>query len=132
MGSPEIELVMQLLHAFNRGDRDAFVALHHDDAEIVPLRAAVEDTVYRPPDAAEAFWDAADELWERMWVDLEAVREVGGRMLGLGTFHATARTSGVPVSEPVAFVFVVRDGKVAYSHIYSDRDQARTAVREEA
>ena len=123
---------MQLLDAFNRGDRDAFVALHHEDAEIVPLRAAVEDTVYRPPGAAEKFWDAAEELWERMSVDLEEVRDAGDQMLGLGTFHATARGSGVPVAGPVGFVFTLRDGKVAYSRVYPDRDEARAAVREDA
>ena len=132
MDSSDVEVVMQALDAFNRGDRDAFVALFHEHAEIVPLRAAVEDTVYRPPRAADAFWDAAEELWERMRVDVEELGEVGGRMLGLGTFRATARASGVPVAEPVGFVFTVRDGKVAYGHIYSDRDQARAAVRKDA
>jgi len=124
----DVEVVRSALDAFNRRDRDAFLALTHEDAEIVPLRAAVEDTIYRGEGAAERFWDEGEQLWERLRVDIEELRQVGDRVLATGRLLATARGSGVPVQTPVGFVFAVRDGKLAFGRTYTEPDEARAAV----
>jgi len=52
-----------MFDAFNRGDVEGFAAALTEDATIVPLRAALEDTVYQGPDAARDFWADAMEAW---------------------------------------------------------------------
>jgi len=48
--------------AFNRRDGEALGAVLAEDAEIVPVRAAVDGTVYRGPDAGAQYADRAEAL----------------------------------------------------------------------
>jgi len=47
-----MEIARLMGEYFNRGDREAFQRLFAPDAEIIPLRAALEGTVYRGPSSA--------------------------------------------------------------------------------
>jgi ketosteroid isomerase-like protein len=47
MSRENVEIVRAALDAFNRRDREGFGAILAEDAEIVPVRAALEGTVYR-------------------------------------------------------------------------------------
>ena len=55
---------MRAVAAFNRRDGEAFGAVFVEDAEIVPVRAAVDGTVYRGPDAAAQYCAAVAGSWE--------------------------------------------------------------------
>jgi hypothetical protein len=46
-----VETMRAAMAAFNRRDGEALGAVLAEDAEIVPVRAAVDGTVYRGPDA---------------------------------------------------------------------------------
>ena len=116
-----------MVEAFNRRDRQAFLALMHDDAEIVPLRAALEGTVYRGPGAAARFWDEGDAAWESLRLELE-LSQVGERVLGLGWLRASGRTTGAPVETPLGLVAELRDGRIAAGRAYTDLDEARAAA----
>ena len=52
MSQENVELAHRIVEWFNARDVDALQAHSTDDLEIVPLRAAIEDTVYRGPGAA--------------------------------------------------------------------------------
>ena len=47
MSQESVELAHRLVEWFNAGDAEALQAHSTEDAEIVPLRAEIEDTVYR-------------------------------------------------------------------------------------
>ncbi len=61
MSQENVELTHRMVEWFNASDVDALQAHATDDVEIVPLRAALEDTVYRGPGAAAAFAADNDE-----------------------------------------------------------------------
>ena len=60
MSQENVEFAHRLVEWFNAGDAEALQAHSTDDVEIVPLRAEIEDTVYRGP-AAAAFAADSDE-----------------------------------------------------------------------
>jgi hypothetical protein len=62
--------------AFNRPDGEAFGAVFAGDAEIVPVRAAVDGTVYRGPDAGAEHSPLSRRLGNLRW-DIEELREGG-------------------------------------------------------
>ena len=52
MSQANVETMRAAIEAFNRRDGEGFGAVLANDAEIVPVRATLEGTVYRGPDAA--------------------------------------------------------------------------------
>lgn len=121
-----------MFDAFNRRDRARWLGFVHDDAEIVPFRAALEDVVYRGPDAAKRFWDAGEEVWEGLNVQLEEVRETGDTALAVGRLRAIARTTGAPVEARIGLVFRLEHGKLRSGRTYLDPDAAREAFEKAA
>lgn len=61
-----VEALRAAVAAFNRRDGEAFGAVFAEDAEIVPVRAAVDGTVYRGPDAGAQNCAAVEEIWENL------------------------------------------------------------------
>lgn len=66
MSQQNVEVMRAAMEAFNRRDGEAFGALLDSNAEIVPVRAVLEGTVYRGPDAAGPYCAAVDESWENL------------------------------------------------------------------
>jgi len=123
-----VEVVWLMFDAFNRGDVEGFAAALTEDATIVPLRAALEDTVYQGPDAARDFWADAMEAWSELRVDLEDVRDCGDRCLALGSIKGKARGSDAVVQTPAAWIAQVRGGRFAEVRTYTSHEEALEAV----
>jgi ketosteroid isomerase-like protein len=128
MSQENVEIVRQAVDAFNRRDLDAFRALLAPDTEIVPLRAEMEDTVFRGPNAAEEFFTAADQTWEMMRVEVEEIRDCGDRLLALGSFQARGRASGAEVTMKPGWVVRFREGTITSFHSFVHREEALVAA----
>src|SRR4051794_521929 len=84
MSKENVEIMQAAMEAFNRRDRDGFGARFALDAEIVPVRAALEGTVYRGPEAGAEYCDAVDATWVGLrWV-VEDFRQFDDRVLAVG------------------------------------------------
>src|SRR6476469_3221739 len=84
MSEGNVEIMRVAMEAFNRRDRDAFSARFAPDAEIVPVRAALEGTIYRGPRAGAEYCDAVDAAWAGLrWV-VEDFQLVEDRVLAVG------------------------------------------------
>jgi ketosteroid isomerase-like protein len=128
MSEENVETMRAVIEAFNRRDVDALKALLVTDAEIVPIRAAMEGTVYRGPDAVEQWFAAIDESWEELRVEIEEARDAGDRVLGLGRIHGRGRESGAPIDVEAASVAYFRDGLITTLHNYTNRADAFEAA----
>jgi ketosteroid isomerase-like protein len=94
MSVQKVELLREATDAFNRRDGAAFDALLARYAEIVPVRAALEGTVYRGADAGSQYCAAVDETWESLHWEVEEVRDVGDAALALGHIRGRGQDSG--------------------------------------
>src|SRR6188474_1726146 len=97
MSQKNVTVMCVAMEAFNRRDADAFGALFADDAEIVPVRAALEGIVYRGPDAAAQYCAAVDDTWENLAWEIEDMRDGGHWVLALGRIRGEGRGSGVAI-----------------------------------
>jgi len=113
---------------FNSGDREAFQELFAPDAEIIPLRAALEGTVYRGPSSAADFWADADESWETMGFDPDEIRDLGDRVLLTGRLRAKGRQTGVEVDSQMGLIASFADGKVTRFQTYATVAEALEAA----
>jgi ketosteroid isomerase-like protein len=122
------DIMRAALAAFNRRDGAGFDALLDDDAEIVPVRAALEQVTFRGPNAGSQYCAAVDESWEELSWELEEIRELGGRVIALGHIRGRGRDSGAGIDARGAWIAELSDGLITRFQTYSDRTQALDAV----
>ena len=128
MSEENVEIMRTAMDAFSRPDREGFGALLASDAEIVPVRAALEGTVFRGPDAAAQYCAAVDESWENLRWEVEEIRDGGAWVLALGHIRGRGRGSGAALDVKAAWVARFREGLATSFHTYTDRAEAFKAV----
>jgi ketosteroid isomerase-like protein len=120
----KIEIAQRTSEALRRRDLDALGELLAPDCEIVPIRADVEQTVFRGPDALSRFFAATDEAWESITAESESRREGPDWVLGFGRIRARGRESGAELDVPSAAVYRFRDGLITAIRVYTNRADA--------
>jgi ketosteroid isomerase-like protein len=120
MSQENVEMLRAAVEAFNRRDLDGLRAVLAPDVQIVPMRAALEDTMYSGPDAAKQWFTAVEDSWENMSAEVHEWRDVGERVLALGRFRGRGRVSGADLDADAAAVARFRDGRIARLRIYTN------------
>ena len=128
MSAENVERVRAALEAFNRRDGAAFDALLASDAEIVPVRAAVERVSYQGADAGSQYCAAVDERWESARWEVEDIRDDGNWVLALGYIRGRGRDSGAAFDARAGWVAHLDEGLITRFQTFSDREQALKAV----
>lgn len=109
------ELITALYDAWSRGDRDAFVALVHPQAEIsLPRRLLKDGSPYRGLKGAEHLWEDARKIWDRFEIESCEVQPVGSLLILAAHARCTPHGEGSPMDYDGLWVAELRDGKLAY------------------
>jgi ketosteroid isomerase-like protein len=117
-----------VIDAFNLRDGEAFGSLLADDAEIVPIRAAVEGTTYRGPNAASLYCAAVEDSWTGLRWEVEEIRDGGDWVLALGRIRGQGRDSGVGIDAHGGWLAIFSGGIIARFQTFPDRAQALQAA----
>jgi ketosteroid isomerase-like protein len=128
MSVQKVELLREATDAFNRRDGAAFDALLARGAEIVPVRAALEETVYRGADAGSQYCAAVDKTWDSLSWEIEEVRDVGDAALALGRIRGKGQDSGAVIDTSAAWFAHFPGGLIARFRTYTDRGEALEAA----
>jgi ketosteroid isomerase-like protein len=128
MSQENVEMVLAAIDAFNRRDGESFDAMLADDAEIVPVRAALEGTIYRGSDAATQYCAAVEASWENLRWEVEEIRDGECWVLALGRIQGRGRGSGAIIDARGAWLARFNGAKVAHFRTYPDRREALKAV----
>ncbi len=128
MSQENVEIVREVIGAFNRRDVGAFAALCTQHVEIVPVRASVEATIYQGPGAVDRFFTESDQAWDRLSVEANEIRDFGDTALALGTLSARGRSSGVEVEMQLGWVFEFDGGLIAAARTFPSYKEALEAV----
>jgi ketosteroid isomerase-like protein len=123
-----VELARRALELFNGGDRDALAAVTAPNAEIVPMRAALEGTVFSGENSFAEFWEAMDETWEYTQIDAEEILDCGEQVLVVGRLRGRTKSTAVEVDSPMGWVLAFDGDKVASLRTYTDIAEAREAA----
>jgi ketosteroid isomerase-like protein len=126
MSESNVEIVRAGLDAWNRRDITAVVEVLHEDAELLPMRAVFEGSVYRGAEGFKAFLKDMNEEWEGFHIEPDEFREIDDqRVLVLGRLLGRGKASGMDFEAPAAWVCELRDGKVAKVQFYAHEEAAR-------
>lgn len=128
MSEREADTLLAAIAAFNRRDGDAFGAVLAHDAEVVPVRAALEGTVYRGRQAGRAYCAAVEESWENLVWEVDEVRHGDGWALALGRIRGSGRASEAGIDARGGWLARFREGRIASFRTYTDRAEALAAV----
>ena len=128
MSEEDVEIALAAVDAWNRGDRQAWLALWDEEAEFYPLRAQLEGESYSGHDGLVRFLAEMTQDFERVRFEIEETRDTGEQLVGIGRFRARGRASGVDLNVPIAAVWRVRRGKIVYMRFFSEPADALEAA----
>ena len=115
------------VEAYNRGDIERWLEDFHADAVVEPQIAALEGDYSGLDDLRRLFADIAGS-WEVFEFHFTDVRDLGDRVLALGTLRTIGRGSGVEQEISVAFLVTYRDGLCTHLKDYGEWSQALEAA----
>jgi ketosteroid isomerase-like protein len=130
MSQENVEIVSEMLDAFNRRDLDGYLARISPDVEwdVSEGFLGVQD-VYRGRAGVRKWWNDFLEAWERFDAEIDEMAEgkVGAVLVGIdGKGRGSA--SGVETEHHFLFVIWVADHKVARVRMFQSRDEALEAA----
>jgi ketosteroid isomerase-like protein len=128
MSQENVTRLQTAVEAFNNRDGEQFDRLLAPDAEIVPVRAALEGTTYRGPDAGSQYVAAADESWDSLRWEVDELREVGESVLALGQIRGRGRETGATIDTSGGWVAQFRDGLITRFRTCTSRKAALKAA----
>jgi ketosteroid isomerase-like protein len=84
--------------------------------------------VYEGAEGADDFYAEWGSAWDHWEVEIEALHDVGDKVLVITQQRGTSKLSGIPAEMQMAMLWTFRDGKEARMDMYSDPSEALKAV----
>jgi ketosteroid isomerase-like protein len=108
-------------------DDEAFLRFMDPEVRIEPQQATLQGT-YVGLDGVRAWLADLAEHYDRGHIEYADVRDLGDRVLALGTLRVTGIGSGIEIAVPQMVVARFRDGLMTHFKAYGDRDEALAAL----
>ena len=127
MSQENVDRFLENIDAFNRGDVERWLETFHPEA-VLEVRQVELEGDYSGHDGVRRFFAEFSEPLEMFEVHYSDVRDLGDRVLGLGTLRTTGRESGIKSEGPVAILASYRDGLCTHLKDYGEWGQALEAA----
>lgn len=124
MSQQNVDAFRRVTAAVNRGDVEAALVEIHQELVFEPQRAATEGA-YRGHEGLRRFFADTAATFELFRTEYLEVRDLGDRVLGIGSIRLCGRGSGVETDVPTAFVVEYRDELIWRAKDYRE---ARLAI----
>jgi limonene-1,2-epoxide hydrolase len=128
MSEENVEAFKRGAEAFNKRDLDgATEGLFSPEVVFEPQAAAIEGNL-SGPDGVRTFMAGLLDLFEIFELRYTDVRDLGDRVLALGTTRSVARGSGIEQEFTLAVVATYKDGLLTHWKDYGDNQRALEAA----
>jgi ketosteroid isomerase-like protein len=87
-----------------------------------------ERQVYEGAQGADDFFAEWGSAWDDWEVEIEAVHDLGDKVLAIVKQRGRSKLSGIPAEMRMAMLWTLRDGKYTRMEMYPDPDEALKAV----
>jgi ketosteroid isomerase-like protein len=119
MAEANTALFARIVEAVNRGDTEATCQLTAEDLVLIPRRSATEGA-YVGHDGVRSWFADNRATFEVFNLDYPDVRDLGDRILAIGTVHVRGRGSQVETDVPSAGIATFREGKATRWEDFGD------------
>jgi ketosteroid isomerase-like protein len=127
MSQENVDRFIEGIEAFNRVDISGALRFMDPEIELKHRLAALQGDYVGTGGVRRFFADLADHF-ATVEIQCSDIRDLGSRVLALGTIHATGKESGAETELPLAVVAKFRDGLITRFTDYGDRAQALEAA----
>jgi ketosteroid isomerase-like protein len=130
MSQENVEIVEGCIRAWNRGDRDGWLAPTHPEVEwSTAIERQVEgvERVHKGQADLGRFWDEWHALWNAT-VDVSETRDLGDSVLVFAMFRAKGEGSGVEVERSIGYLFEFEDGLIRRASSHFPPEEALKAA----
>jgi ketosteroid isomerase-like protein len=127
MSRDNVNAFLRGVEAINSADVEAALRVVTEDMVMRAARSGVEGEYRGRPGIRKFFADSA-ENFDTFRLDYSDVRDLGDRVLAIGTIHIRGKGSGVETDIPTAGVATFRDGKMTSWEDFRERRIALDAV----
>ena len=114
-----IEVVRRCIAAISNRDVATLAELSTDDCEVTPLRAQLEDTIYRGRAGIDEWMKDMSETWAELRIEVEEISEPEADSVeAIVTLRGRGHGSDVPTQMRVLLTAQLQDGLVARAGTY--------------
>jgi ketosteroid isomerase-like protein len=128
MSQENVENMRRVIDAWNRGDRDEWLAGFAPEAEWHTTGLFADEGVYRGCAGLERLWAELREDIEELSTSVSEIRAIGDRVFVAATATGRGKRSRAGFEELAWFVMTLRDGLVVRLETYLDPEQALEAA----
>jgi ketosteroid isomerase-like protein len=130
MSQENVDAYRRAVDAGNRGDIEPMLELSDPEVEwypAMPLALRGEPSVLRGHEAIRKFSREETEFGEYRY-EYTDIRDLGDRIVAIGTLRARGKHSRVATESPVAYVVDIENGKIIRVRGYFDPQEALAAA----
>ena len=131
MSQENVEVFERALAAYNRRDIDAFLEAFDREVEwhsLVQVMFGGEQSVHRGHQGMRDGVREMDEVLAGLQVGYSEIRDLGERIVVVGSVSGRGRASGAETEMPINWVVEFEDSKVIRMRDYVDRAKALEAA----
>ncbi|HEY7121301.1 MAG TPA: nuclear transport factor 2 family protein [Solirubrobacterales bacterium] len=129
MADANIEIVSRAFEAIGNRDIEALLRLYEPSAEFRPLTGTlVESGGYWGHEGIRAYFEEVDTVWDQMLPHADNMQSNGDLVIVIGGCIVRGRESGAETDNAMAWVFRVRDGRIASHQAFSEAEEALSAA----
>jgi ketosteroid isomerase-like protein len=127
MSEENVAAFLESAGCASRGDWEAVITYTHPDVEFIPQRAPVQ-AGWHGHEGLRKFGEDNRETFDLFQVDYPDVRDLGDKVLAIGTIRIRGKASGLETEFPSTVVTEWRDGKMTRFEDFGDERKALEAV----
>jgi ketosteroid isomerase-like protein len=129
LSQENVEIARQAIDAWDRHDRAAWLALHDQDHEVVPMRHFPEADVVRGREAAWEFFANISDQFEQFPIGNAEIVDAGAdKVLIHYRLEVRGRASGAGAQAGYWDVVTFREGRIVREQWFLDRSGALEAA----
>jgi hypothetical protein len=129
MSEENVDRFIEVAEAFNRRDVGGLLRIMDPEIQFEPQQAALQGTYVGHEGVGEWLADLVQHYEiESGHVDYADIRDLGDRVLGIGTLRFTGKGSGIETEAVVAVVASFRNGLMTHFKDFGDKAQALEAA----
>jgi len=128
MSQENVERIRDLFEQWKARKYEAFTEAAQPDVEIYSRFASLGGEPFRGADGMRQWIEEIEQNFGRFEVRTGDFRDLGDRVLALGSIGLQGKASGVEIEQPMGWLFDLKDGKLARMFFYSSHADALEAA----
>jgi ketosteroid isomerase-like protein len=128
MSQRDVDLVRDLFAHWSAGNYEFIIESAQPDLEIFSRFATLGGESYRGPAGVRRWVAEIESTFDRFDVRTSDFRDLGNRVLVLGSIDLEGSSSGINIQQPMGWLFELRDGKLTRMFFYSSHEEAFKAA----